>query len=151
MIAHKNPVKVSQSRARCARFARRVQSVEDRAGAKRLASAGAFGHSRAMPEPDIRATNAPEVTVSELSNALKRAIEDRFGYVRVRGEISGYRGPHSSGHVYFSLKDSTARLDAVIWKGVFGRMRVKPEEGLEVVLTGKITTFPGKSAYQIIV
>ena len=83
---------------------------------RRLASAGAFGHSRAMAEPDIRATNAPEVTVSELSNALKRAIEDRFGYVRVRGEISGYRGPHSSGHAYFCLKDAGAQLDAVIWR-----------------------------------
>ena len=89
--------------------------------------------------------NAPEFSVSELSNALKRAIEDRFGYVRVRGEISDYRGPHSSGHVYFGLKDAGARLDAVIWKGVFGRLKVKPEDGIEVVVTGKITTFPGKS------
>jgi len=104
-----------------------------------------------MSESATSGANAPEFSVSELSSALKRAIEDRFGYVRVRGEISGYRGPHSSGHVYFSLKDANARLDAVIWKGVFGRMRVKPEEGLEVVVTGKITTFPGKSAYQIIV
>jgi exodeoxyribonuclease VII large subunit len=104
-----------------------------------------------MNESATTGANAPEFTVTELSGALKRAIEDRFGYVRVRGEISGYRGPHSSGHVYFSLKDAGARLDAVIWKGVFGRMRVRPEEGLEVVVTGKITTFPGKSAYQIIV
>jgi exodeoxyribonuclease VII large subunit len=104
-----------------------------------------------MNDTAIPGANAPEFSVSELSGALKRAIEDRFGYVRVRGEVSGYRGPHSSGHVYFSLKDATARLDAVIWKGAFGRMRVKPEEGLEVIVTGKITTFPGKSAYQIIV
>ncbi len=104
-----------------------------------------------MSESTPPGANAPEFSVSELSSALKRAIEDRFGYVRVRGEVSGYRGPHSSGHVYFSLKDANARLDAVIWKGVFARMRVKPEEGLEVVVTGKITTFPGKSAYQIIV
>ncbi len=104
-----------------------------------------------MAEPEIRATNAPEVTVSELSNALKRAIEDRFGYVRVRGEISGYRGPHSSGHAYFSLKDANARLDAVIWRTSFLRMRVKPEEGLEVVATGRLTTFPGKSSYQIVI
>jgi exodeoxyribonuclease VII large subunit len=104
-----------------------------------------------MSDSDAPGANAPEFSVSELSSALKRAIEDRFGYVRVRGEISGYRGPHSSGHVYFSLKDANARLDAVIWKGIFARMRVKPEEGLEVVVTGKITTFPGKSAYQVIV
>jgi exodeoxyribonuclease VII large subunit len=104
-----------------------------------------------MSDSATSGANAPEFSVSELSSALKRAIEDRFGYVRGRGEVSGYRGPHSSGHVYFSLKDANARLDAVIWKGVFARMRVKPEEGLEVVVTGKITTFPGKSAYQIIV
>jgi exodeoxyribonuclease VII large subunit len=104
-----------------------------------------------MPETEIAATNAPPLSVTELSSALKRTIEDRFGYVRVRGEISNYRGPHSSGHAYFSLKDQGARIDAVIWKGVFSRMRVRPEEGLEVIATGKITTFPGKSAYQIIV
>src|SRR5271155_3848659 len=104
-----------------------------------------------MAESAIVASNATEISVTDLSNALRRTLEDRFAYVRVRGEISGYRGPHSSGHVYFSLKDASARLDAVIWKGVFGRMRVRPEEGLEVVVTGKLTTFPGKSAYQIIV
>jgi exodeoxyribonuclease VII large subunit len=104
-----------------------------------------------MAEPDIRASNAPEITVSELSNALRRAIEDRFGYVRVRGEVSGYRGPHSSGHAYFCLKDANARLDAVIWRTAFLRMKIKPEEGLEVVATGKLTTFPGKSSYQIVV
>ncbi len=102
-----------------------------------------------MPEP--APTNAPELTVSELSNALKRTIEDRFGFVRLRGEISNYRGPHSSGHAYFCLKDASARIDAVIWKSLFSRLRVKPEEGLEVIATGKITTFPGKSSYQIIV
>ena len=116
-----------------------------------LAPPSRLRHSPPMSESATSGANAPEFSVSELSSALKRAIEDRFGYVRVRGEISGYRGPHSSGHVYFSLKDADARLDAVIWKGVFARLRVKPEEGLEVVATGKITTFPGKSAYQIIV
>ena len=97
------------------------------------------------------ATNMPELSVTELSGALKRTLEDRFGHVRVRGEVTGYRGPHSSGHVYFGLKDQGARIDAVIWKGVFGKMRVKPQEGLEVIATGKITTFPGKSSYQIVV
>ncbi len=101
-----------------------------------------------MPEP---ATNTPELTVSELSSALKRTIEDRFGFVRLRGEISNYRGPHSSGHAYFCLKDASARIDAVIWKTTFSRLRVKPQEGLEVVATGKITTFPGKSSYQIVI
>jgi exodeoxyribonuclease VII large subunit len=113
--------------------------------------AAPIGHDPAMAEPEVRASNAPEITVSELSNALKRAIEDRFGYVRVRGEISGYRGPHTSGHAYFSLKDANARLDAVIWRTTFLRMRVKPEEGLEVVATGRLTTFPGKSSYQIVI
>ncbi|HMN73807.1 MAG TPA: exodeoxyribonuclease VII large subunit [Rhodoblastus sp.] len=97
------------------------------------------------------AGNAPELSVSELAAALKRTVEDRFGFVRVRGEISNYRGPHSSGHAYFCLKDQNARLDAVVWKGVFGRLRTKPEEGLEVIATGKLTTFPGKSSYQIVI
>ncbi len=96
-------------------------------------------------------TNAPELTVSELSGALKRAIEDQFGHVRLRGEISNYRGQHSSGHAYFSLKDASARIDAVIWKGTFARLRTKPQEGLEVIATGRITTFPGKSSYQIVI
>ena len=103
----------------------------------------------AQIEPD--STNIPQITVSELSQSLKRTLEDRFGYVRVRGEISGYRGPHSSGHAYFALKDDAARLDAVIWRTTYSRMRVKPEEGLEVVASGKITTFASKSSYQIVV
>ncbi|MGY6567421.1 MAG: exodeoxyribonuclease VII large subunit, partial [Salinarimonas sp.] len=97
------------------------------------------------------ASNAAEFTVSELSGALKRTIEDAFGNVRLRGEISGFRGPHSSGHCYFSLKDQNARIDAVIWRGTYGRLRVKPQEGLEVIATGRITTFAGKSSYQIII
>src|SRR3979490_3508306 len=94
--------------------------------------------------------NIPEWSVSELSAALKRTVEDSFGFVRVRGEISGYRGPHPSGHCYFALKDEGARIDAVIWKGVFGRIRFKPEEGLEVIATGKLPTYPGRSSYQIV-
>jgi len=78
-------------------------------------------------------------------------VEDQFGHVRVRGEISGYRGPHSSGHAYFSLKDDRARLDAVVWKGTFGRLKFRPEEGMEVIATGKLTTYPGKSNYQIVI
>ncbi|MBS7539647.1 exodeoxyribonuclease VII large subunit [Ancylobacter lacus] len=101
--------------------------------------------------PDSPVSNALDWSVSELSGALKRTVEDAFGHVRVRGEISGYRGPHSSGHAYFSLKDASARLDAVVWKGTFGRLKVRPEEGLEVVAIGRITTFPGKSSYQIVI
>jgi len=96
-------------------------------------------------------SNVSELTVSELSGALKRTIEDAFGHVRLRGEISGFRGPHSSGHCYFSLKDENARIDAVIWRGVYNRLRTRPQEGLEVIATGRITTFAGKSSYQIII
>ena len=96
-------------------------------------------------------SNAGEYSVSEIANALKRTLEDRFGHVRVRGEISGYRGPHSSGHCYFSIKDAGAKLEAVIWKGSFGRLRSKLSEGLEVIATGKITSYPLKSGYQIVI
>ncbi len=89
--------------------------------------------------------------MSELSGSIKRTVENAFEHVRLRGEISGYRGPHSSGHAYFSLKDDRARIDAVIWKGVFGRLKFRPEEGMEVIATGKVTTFPGSSKYQIVI
>jgi exodeoxyribonuclease VII large subunit len=102
-----------------------------------------------MAEPALN--NVVEWTVSELSAALKRTVEDEYGYVRVRGEISGFKGPHSSGHVYFALKDEAARLEAVIWRTSYGRMRVKPEEGLEVIVTGRLTTYPGRSSYQIVI
>src|SRR5437763_368695 len=95
--------------------------------------------------------NAPEFTVSELSSALKRTVEDAYGHVRVRGEISGFRGAHSSGHCYFALKDETAKIEAVIWKSAHARMRSKPQEGLEVIATGRLTTFPGSSKYQIVI
>ncbi len=100
--------------------------------------------------PESR-TNAAEYTVSEISGALKRTVEDVFGNVRVRGEISGYRGPHSSGHAYFALKDDRAKLDAVVWKGTMSRLKFRPEEGMEVIATGKLTTYPGKSNYQIVI
>ncbi|MBX3584206.1 MAG: exodeoxyribonuclease VII large subunit [Rhizobiaceae bacterium] len=96
-------------------------------------------------------TNATEYTVSEISGALKRTVEDTFGHVRVRGEISGYRGPHSSGHAYFSLKDDKAKIDAVCWRTTMQRLKFKPEEGMEVVATGRLTTYPGKSSYQIVI
>src|SRR4051812_14913951 len=101
-----------------------------------------------MNQPRV---NIPEWTVTELSAALKKTVEDAYGFVRVRGEITGYRGPHSSGHCYFALKDEGAKIDAVIWRTAFGRIRFKPQEGLEVIATGKLTTFPGKSSYQIVI
>ncbi len=96
-------------------------------------------------------TNALELSVSELSQKLKRTVEDTFGHVRVRGEISGFRGPHSSGHCYFSIKDEKARLEAVIWRGVASRLKFMPEEGLEMIASGKLTTYPGSSKYQIVI
>jgi exodeoxyribonuclease VII large subunit len=102
-----------------------------------------------MAEPAL--DNVVEWTVSELSSALRRTVEDAYGYVRVRGEVSGFKGASPSGHVYFRLKDDKAVLEAVIWKGTFGRMRVRPEEGLDVIVSGKLTTFAGSSKYQIVI
>jgi exodeoxyribonuclease VII large subunit len=102
-----------------------------------------------MPEAVLN--NVVEWTVSELSAALKKTVEDAYGYVRVRGEVSGFKGASPSGHVYFRLKDDKAVLEGVIWKGVWGRMRVKPEEGLDVIVSGKLTTFTGSSKYQIVI
>lgn len=96
-------------------------------------------------------TNVAEFSVSDIAFAVKRMVEDSFGYVRVRGEISGFRGQAASGHCYFTLKDEKARLDSVIWRGTFVKLKVKPEEGLEVIATGRLTTFPGSSKYQIVV
>src|SRR5579864_8359132 len=94
--------------------------------------------------------NLPEYTVSEISLAVKRSLEQGFAYVRVRGEISGFKR-HSSGHCYLSLKDSDAALDAVIWRQTAQRLVVKPEDGIEVVCTGRITTYPGRSKYQLVI
>ncbi|MFO1189490.1 MAG: exodeoxyribonuclease VII large subunit [Alphaproteobacteria bacterium] len=94
--------------------------------------------------------NQPVLSVSELAQALKRAVEQAFGFVRVRGEISGFKRA-ASGHLYFALKDADAVLDAVCWRGTAGRLAVRPEDGLEVVCTGRLTTYPGRSRYQIVV
>jgi exodeoxyribonuclease VII large subunit len=96
-------------------------------------------------------SNAHEFSVSELAQAVKRAVEDEFGFVRVRGEISGFRGQHSSGHAYFTLKDDAASIDAVVWKTSWPRLTFKPEEGMEVIATGRLTTFPKSSKYQIVI
>lgn len=96
-------------------------------------------------------SNAAEFTVSEIAQAVKRTVEDEFGHVRVRGEISGFRGQHSSGHAYFTLKDDSASIDAVVWKGNYAKLSFKPEEGLEIIATGRLTTFPRSSKYQIVI
>ena len=94
--------------------------------------------------------NQPEYTVSELSGAVKRVIEGEFGLVRVRGEVGRVSRP-ASGHLYFDLKDDRAVIAAISWKGQVAKMQVRPEEGMEVVATGRMTTFPGQSKYQLIV
>ena len=105
----------------------------------------------AVTSPRDSHSNITEYSVSEISGSIKRTMEDAFGQVRIRGEVSGYRGPHSSGHAYFALKDDRARIEAVIWRGVFSRLKFKPEEGMEMVATGKVTTYPGSSKYQIVI
>ena len=112
------------------------------------------------PDPDDDASgllakvgtgdNSPALSVSELSGALKRTVEQAFGHVRVRGEISGWKR-HGSGHCYFTLKDESACIDAVLWRGQAARLSFAPENGAEVIATGKLTTYPGRSKYQIVV
>ena len=99
------------------------------------------------PEPD---GNQTVYTLDDLSKRLKRTVESVFDHVRVRAEVSRPTQA-ASGHLYFTLKDDSATLDAVCWKGVAAGLTTMPEEGLEVVVTGKISTFPGRSKYQIVV
>lgn len=112
-----------------------------------------FGRNGAMSDPfqNDSTSNLVEYSVSEISGSIKRTMEDAFGHVRVRGEISGYRGPHSSGHAYFSMKDDRARIEAVIWRTAFQKLKFKPQEGMEMIATGRITTYPGSSKYQIVI
>ncbi len=94
--------------------------------------------------------NAPPLSISELSGLLKRTVEDRFGHVRLRGEISGFKRA-ASGHLYLALKDENAVLDGVMWKGGAQRLAFSPQDGVEVIATGKLTTYPGRSKYQIVI
>jgi exodeoxyribonuclease VII large subunit len=93
---------------------------------------------------------SPILSVSELSYALKHLVEEGFSHVQVRGEISGAKY-HTSGHLYFTLKDNVAVLDAVCWRGVIARQSVKPADGIEVICTGHLSIYPGRSKYQLIV
>jgi exodeoxyribonuclease VII large subunit len=95
-------------------------------------------------------TNAPAYSVSELAFALKRTLEDAYGFVRLRGELSKVTF-HSNGHVYLSIKDDKACIDGVVWKGSVRGLAVRPEQGLEVIVTGKVTTYPMGSRYQIVI
>ena len=102
------------------------------------------------PEQSNVGGNVEPYSVAELSNALKRSVEDNFGWVRVRGEVSGFKRA-ASGHLYFALKDDKAVLDAVCWRGVAGKVGMTPEDGLEVIASGKLTTYPARSRYQLVV
>jgi len=94
--------------------------------------------------------NSAPLTITEISQALKRTVEDRFGYVRLRGELSGVKRA-ASGHLYLALKDEKAVLDGVMWRSAVPRLAFQPEDGIEVVATGKLTTYPGRSKYQIVI
>lgn len=101
-------------------------------------------------DPAATASNVPEFSVTEISQALKRTVEGEFSHVRVRGEISGFKQA-ASGHLYMTLKDDQSVLDAVCWRGTAGRLSVQPEDGLEIIATGRLTTYPGRSKYQIVI
>jgi exodeoxyribonuclease VII large subunit len=100
--------------------------------------------------PDTATSNAQAYSVSELAFALKRTLEDAYGFVRLRGELSKVTF-HSNGHVYLSIKDDKACIDGVVWKGSVRSLSVRPEQGLEVIVTGKVTTYPMGSRYQIVI
>ncbi len=108
------------------------------------------GSSERFDDAKALGGNAPEFTVSELSGAIRRVVEGEFGHVRVRGEIGRVSRPRS-GHIYLDLKDDRNVLAGVIWKGTVTRLRTRPEEGIEVVATGRLTTFGGQSRYQIVI
>ena len=94
--------------------------------------------------------NLPVLSVAELSQEVKRTVEGRFERVRVRGEISGFKRA-ASGHLYMTLKDADAVIDAVCWRGSAGRLAIAPEDGLEVVASGRVTTYPARSKYQLVI
>lgn len=109
-----------------------------------------YDESARLVAEEIAGDNALALSVGELSLKLKRMVEGEFGHVRLRGEISGYKRA-TSGHVYMSLKDENAVIDAVMWKGAANTLPFQPQDGVEVIATGRLTTFPGRSKYQIVV
>src|SRR4051812_11147860 len=102
------------------------------------------------PQGQSAAANIPEFAVSEIAGAIRRTLEDAFGRVRVRGEITELKR-YPSGHIYLSLKDENAKLEAVIWKTSVPRLAIKPENGVEVIATGKIGTYADRSKYQLVI
>ena len=112
-----------------------------------------MNYIRNMPDKPLNIDymdNKPEFTVSELSQALKLAVEQAFSHVRVRGEISRFTVARS-GHMYLTLKDEKAVLDGVCWRATVDRLDVTPEDGLEVIATGRLSTYAGRSSYQIVI
>jgi len=94
--------------------------------------------------------NVPEFSVSEISGAVRRTLEGAFGRVRVRGEITECKR-YPSGHIYLSLKDENAKLESVVWRTSVPRLSVQPENGVEVIATGKLTTYADRSKYQLVI
>ena len=112
--------------------------------AARIAYAGAMNDS-----PASLVSNVPEYTVSEISGAVKRTLEGNFGRVRVRGEITELKR-YPSGHIYFSLKDEGAKISGIVWKSAVSRLGMVPENGVEVIATGRISSYAERSSYQLI-
>jgi len=108
------------------------------------------GSPESQPADGAGGHNLPVFTVSEISFAVKRAVEDNFQWVRIRGEISGFKRA-ASGHLYFALKDAEAVIDGVCWRGTAGKLAIRPEDGMEIIATGRLTTYPGRSKYQVVV
>lgn len=115
-----------------------------------MAETPQFDSNGRLVAKQTQGDNAQPLSVSEISGALKRVVEDRFGHVRIRGEISGFKRA-ASGHIYLALKDDKANIDGVMWRGTSGRLAFAPEDGLDVIVTGKLTTYPGRSKYQIVI
>ncbi|MDF2637837.1 MAG: exodeoxyribonuclease large subunit [Novosphingobium lindaniclasticum] len=108
------------------------------------------GRSGGLVAKQAAGDNAAPLSISEISNLLKRTVEDRFGFVRLRGELSGVKRA-ASGHLYCALKDDKAVIDGVMWRGGAQRLAFRPEDGVEVIATGKLTTYPGRSKYQVVI
>jgi len=108
------------------------------------------GRSGGLVAKQAAGDNAAPLSISEISNLLKRTVEDRFGFVRLRGELSGVKRA-ASGHLYCALKDDKAVIDGVMWRGGAQRLAFRPEDGIEVIATGKLTTYPGRSKYQVVI
>src|SRR3546814_9826855 len=114
-----------------------------------MSTSSQYDPSGRLLAEDVAGDNAPAFSITEISAMLKRTVEDRFGYVKLRGEISGFKRA-ASGHLYLCLKDENAVIDGVMWKGGAQRLAFRPDNGIEVVVTGKITTYPGRSKYTIV-